>query len=72
MTYIHLDIENHKSIKHMSFVDDFNHCLATEINLNNKSATILNVYRSPSNLNKSFLNNFENIIDKTKKRQPTY
>ena len=51
----------------MSFADDFNNCLATEIQLNNKNTTILNVYRSPNNLNKTFLNDFENIIEKAKK-----
>ena len=48
MTYIHKDIEHHKMVKSFSFVDNFNNCLATEIQLNNKNTTILNVYRSPN------------------------
>ena len=31
MTYIHKDIQSHKIVKNLSFVDNFNHCLATEI-----------------------------------------
>ena len=68
MTYVHEDIINHKSIKGLSFVDDFNHCLATEIQVNNTNITILNIYRSPSNLNDTFLSKFENIIEKAKSK----
>ena len=54
MTYIHKDIQNHKTVKTLSFNDNFNNCLATEIQINNKNITILNIYRSPNNLNETF------------------
>ena len=68
MTYIHEDITNHKIIKGLSFVDDFNHFLATEVQVNNKNITILNIYRSPNNHNVTFLNKFEKIIGKAKSK----
>ena len=49
-------------------MDDFNHFLATEVQINNKNITILNVYRSPNNLNVTFLNKFEDIIGKVKSK----
>ena len=64
ITYIHKDIEKHKYIPSMSFVDQYNHCLATEVNINNKSVTFLNVYRSPNNENETFIDKFEKIIEK--------
>ena len=71
MTYIHQDINTHKLVKNMSFCDDFNHCLSTEIQINNKKTTILNIYRSPSNSNETFLKKLETIIEKTKSK-PCY
>ena len=44
VTYIHKDISKHKYLKHLSFVDSFNHCLGTEITINNKTTTLLNIY----------------------------
>ena len=66
VTYIHKDIEIHKHVKNLSFVDEYNHCLATEIQLNNKNTLILNIYQSPNKLNESFLKTFENIVQKSK------
>ena len=63
MTYIHEDIISHKIIKGLSFADNFNHILATEIQL-----TILNIYRSPNNLNVTFLNKFEKVIENVKSK----
>ena len=44
ITYVHKDIEKYKNIPSMSFVDQHNHCLATEVNINNKAVTFLNIY----------------------------
>ena len=66
ITYIHKDITTFKYVKGISFVDTFNHCLATELTINNKKSIILNVYRSPNNLNESFPDLFSNVIDKIK------
>ena len=66
LTYIHKDIDYYKFFKELSFADEFNNCLGTEITLNNKSLTFLNIYRSPSNNNISFDNKFEDIIEKLK------
>ena len=55
VTYIHRDITRQKVVKNLSFVDEFNHCLATKVIINNKAITFLNVYRSPSNLNELFI-----------------
>ena len=68
VTFIHKDISKHKHIKDLSFVDSFNHCLGTEIIINNKSMIILNVYRSPNNLNNTFLDKFNNTLGKVKSR----
>ncbi len=68
ITYIHQDIPKHKVVESMSFVDECNHCLATEITINNKTTTLLNVYRSPNNTNDSFIDKFETIIEKIKSR----
>ena len=67
-TYIHKDITKHKGLKNLSFVDEFNHCLATEITINNKNTTILNVYRSPNGLNNTFPTQFEYVIEKAKSK----
>ena len=64
ITYIHTDITKHKYSKNLSFVDQFNHCLATEVTINNKNTTFLNVYRSPNGLNNTFPDQFESIIEK--------
>ena len=66
LTYIHKDINYHKFVKELSFADEFNNCLGTEITLNNKSMTFLNIYRSPNNDNKTFDTKFENIVEKLK------
>ena len=68
VTYIHKDISKYKHLKHFSFVDSFNHCLATEITITNKSTTILNIYRSPNNLNDTFLDKFNNTVAKVNSR----
>ena len=68
VTYIHKDIPKHKHIKHLSFVDGFNHCLGTEITLNNKTTILLNVYRSPNNLNDTFLDKFNSMVSKVKSK----
>ena len=68
ITYIHKDINKMKTVKNLSFVDEYNHCLAIEVTINNKSSTLLNVYRSPNNLNDSFIDKFETVIDKTKSK----
>ena len=68
VTYVHKDIAIHKHIKHLSFVDNFNNCLATDVTINNKTITFLNIYRSPNNLNDSFTENFDALIDKVKNR----
>ena len=68
ITYIHRDIEKHRYVKNMSFVDEYNHCLATEITVNNKASTFLNIYRSPNNLNNCFLDKFEPVIDIAKSK----
>ena len=68
ITYIHKDIEKHKLLKNLSFVDENNHCLATEVIINNKAVTLLNIYRSPNYLNDTFLSKFENCIEKVKTR----
>ena len=59
ITYIHKDIENHKFIKNLSFADEFNNCLGVELILNNKSITLLNIYRSPNTKNTTFYDKFE-------------
>ena len=66
ITYIHKDIEKFKYLKKFSFSDSYNHCLATEVNINNKVTIFLNVYRSPHNLNELFPELFNNIIEKLK------
>ena len=66
ITYIHQDIREHKAIKQLSFVDKFNHCMATEITVCNKKMTVLNMYRSPNNENETFIDKFQNIIEKIK------
>lgn len=68
LTYIHKDIKCAKIDKNLSFKDEFNHCLATEIVLNNSKKTIINLYRSPNNLNTNFLEKFEVIMEKAKNR----
>ena len=68
MTYIHKDIKNYKIVKNLSFADNFNHFLATEIQLKNKNITFLNIYRSPDNLNDTFLSKFESIIENIKSK----
>ena len=68
VTYIHRDITRQKVVKNLSFVDEFNHCLATEVIINNKAITFLNVYRSPSNLNESFIEKFESVINIAKSK----
>ena len=65
ITYIHKDIDKHKKVQNMSFVDEFNHCLATEITINNSPITFLNIYRSPNNQNDTFIDKFETILEKT-------
>ena len=66
ITYIHKDIENHKFIKNLSFADEFNNCLGTELVLNNKSITLLNIYRSPNTMNTTFYDKFEKTVEKLK------
>ena len=68
ITYVHKDITKIRAVKNLSFVDEFNHCLATEITINNKSATFLNIYRSPNKLNDSFIDKFDIVIDKAKSK----
>ena len=65
ITYIHKDIDKHRNVPSMSFVDEFNHCLATEITIKNKPITFLNIYRSPNNQNETFIDIFESILEKT-------
>ena len=69
VTYIHKDIPKHKYAKHLSFVDEYNHCLATEITINNKTTTFLNIYRSPNSLNNLFLDKFDKIIESIKSKR---
>ena len=66
-TYIHKDIPKFKQIKNLSFVDEYNHCLATEIEINKKSTTLLNIYRSPHHSNELFLEKFDKIIENCRK-----
>ena len=66
VTYIHKDISKHKHIKHLAFVHSLNHCLGTEITLNNKTTILLNVYRSPNQLNDTFLDKFNSMVSKVK------
>ena len=68
VTYIHQDISEHKAIKNFSFVDKHNQCMATEITVCNKKMTFLNIYRSPNNANETFINKFQNIIEKIKSK----
>ena len=67
VTYIHRDITRQKVVKNLSFVDEFNHCLATEVIINNKEITFLNVYR-PSNLNELFIEKFESVMNIAKSK----
>ena len=69
VTYFHKDIPKFKYAKHLSFVDEYNNCLAAEITVKNKTTTFLNIYRSPNSLNNKFLDKFENIIEKVKSKQ---
>ena len=68
ITYIHRDINKHKLNKSLCFVDEFNHCLATDVTIDNKTISILNIYRSPTYLNDKFLYKYEEIIEKVKTR----
>ncbi len=68
ITYLHKDISKFKPIKNMTFSDNYNHCLATEIQIESKNITLLNIYRSPDYQNNSFLEQFEKVIDKSKNR----
>ena len=68
ITYIHKDISNHKYMKDLSFADDYNNCLATEITVNNKAITFLNIYRSPNNFNTLFNDKIECILKKLSTR----
>ena len=45
-----------------------NQCLATEVIINNKAITFLNVYRSPSNLNELFIEKFESVMNIAKSK----
>ena len=63
ITYIHKDINSYKVNKKLSFVDEYNNCLSIEININNKTTTIINTYRSPSQNNTSFLTKLEKTIE---------
>ena len=65
LTYIHKDITSYKVNKKQSFVDEFNHCLSVDININNKTTTIINLYRAPSQNNTTFLNKLEKTIETT-------
>ena len=69
MTYIHKDIEKYKVNKSLTYLDEFNHCLATDININNISTTILNVYRSPSTDNTNFTSILDEKLKKLNDRQ---
>ena len=70
LTYVHKDIEKCKFNKQMSFADEFNHCLAVDITIDNKTTTFLNTYRSPSQYNnESFLSKLEETIEKAKNRK---
>ena len=66
ITYVHKDISKHRLVKNLSFVDEYNHCLATEVNINNKVTTFLNIYRSPNNLNDMFNTKMEIVLDNAK------
>ena len=68
MIYVHQDITSHKLVKNISYCDNYNNCLATEIEINNNKTTILNIYRSPSNSNEAFLSILETIIEKVKSK----
>ncbi len=68
ITYLHKDISKFKPIKKMTFCDDYNHCLATEIQAGSKNITLLNIYRSPDYLNNSFLEKFEKVVDEGRNR----
>ena len=52
----------------MCFVDEFNHCLASEVTINNKSVLFLNIYRSPNNLNDIFNDKFDVVVEKVKSK----
>ena len=64
ITYIHEDIKTFKINKTASYLDEYNHFLATDITINNKSMTILNIYRSPSESNNVFQPKLEEILGK--------
>ena len=68
ITYVHKDINKHRIVKNLSFVDEFNHCLATEVTINSKTTTFLNIYRSPNHINDLFDNKFDSTIDKAKSK----
>ena len=64
ITYIHEDISTFKLNKKLTFMDEFNHCLATDITVNDKTTTVLNVYRSPSTNNTEFTSKLGDILQK--------
>ncbi len=72
ITYIHRDIPKYKVVESISFVDEFNHCLVTEIAINNKTTTFLNIYRSPNSTNDLFINQFEKQLRKSNLENATY
>ena len=69
MTYIHKDIDKYKVNKSVTYSDEYNHCLATDITINNISTTILNVYRSPTPNNTNFIPIFEEKLKILNNRQ---
>ena len=66
LTYLHKDISKFKPVKNLTFSDNYNHCLATEVQVDRKNITLLNIYRSPDYLNTTFLEQFERVIDHCK------
>jgi len=69
MTYVHKNIEKYKINSAFNLLDEYNHCLATEITINNITSLILNVYRSPASNNINFLPLLEEKINKLGNKQ---
>ena len=69
ITYIHKDINKYKVNKTLTYLDEYNHCLATDITTNNIITTILNVYRAPTQSNTNFISILEDKMQKLGNRQ---
>ena len=64
MTYVSNEVTTYKPRPDLSFCDESNNCLSTEVVLNKKIFILTAIYRSPSSNNNTFLKKFENITDK--------